>query len=89
MDQSDDIKKSIGAVLRKLRKHHSLTQQEVSDKTGVGRSHLPQVELGDKMPSVEVIMRLAAAFNILPSTLLKEIESECQNRGIEFPLSKD
>lgn len=59
-----DMKKTIGEVIKKARNSKKLTQNEVSDKTGISRNYLSDIENGRYMPSVETLMGLAKCLDI-------------------------
>lgn len=47
--------------LVKLRESMGYTQKQMSDITGISRSHYSQIETGEKTPSLEFAMRIKQA----------------------------
>lgn len=60
----------IGNVIKDLRLNKGLTQQEVSDKTGISRSVLSQYENNLVEPTATVIVKLSIFFEVSPSYIL-------------------
>ncbi len=60
----------IGEALRLIRVFHDLKQFEVAERLGVSRSHISQIEKGDKEPSLELIGKYSEEFGIAPSEIL-------------------
>lgn len=74
-------KNAAGRVIRKLRNDKRLTQEVFSGFVGIARSHLAMIENGDKLPNFETIWRIANAFEIKPSELVKLIECQaCKSK---------
>lgn len=67
-----NIKTIVGDNIRYFRKKRRLTIEELAFLSNVNRNYLNDIELGRKNPSIEVIERIALAFNIKPYELLKE-----------------
>jgi len=64
-----------GEKIRLLRKQQNVTQQEISDKVGIGRVHLSDLERGKKMPQAALIIKFAKVFGVTPNDLmLDELE---------------
>jgi transcriptional regulator with XRE-family HTH domain len=60
-----------GKRIRDLRKARKLTQPQITDATGVPQSTLSEIERGEsKDPSAEVLLKLAAFFEVEPEWLL-------------------
>lgn len=65
----------VGDAIAKLRKKKGLTQEVLSGLSDIGRTHLSAIERGERKPTLETIWRIAAAMDMLPSELVKEIEN--------------
>lgn len=50
--------------LRIWREYRGLTQQQLGDAAGVGKSHISQIEAGRKQPTVAVLQALARALAV-------------------------
>jgi len=59
-----------GCRLRELRKRRNLTQKQLADLIGVKNSIISFYEVGDRMPSPEIIVKLAAVLHSSTDFLL-------------------
>lgn len=59
-----------GERLRELRKQKNLTQRQLADLIGVKNSIISFYEVGDRIPSPEVIIKLASALHVSADYLL-------------------
>ena len=60
-----------GAVIRRVRKGYDWTQEDLAERSGLTTTYVGQVERGDKVPSLTVVLKLARALNVLPAELLE------------------
>jgi transcriptional regulator with XRE-family HTH domain len=60
------VAKSVSAY-RLIRK---LSQAELAERCGISRQGIDRIERGHAMPSLKMIEKLAAAFEVAPSELL-------------------
>ena len=65
---------SVAENVRAWRIERGLTQQELGEKIGVGRSYIAQIERGGKVPSMYMGKALAEALGCSVADLLKERE---------------
>lgn len=56
-----------GRRLREIRKAHRLTIGQLAEKANTGVRHLGRIERGEKQPSFELVITLAAAMNVSPA----------------------
>jgi transcriptional regulator with XRE-family HTH domain len=54
-------KERMAARLKALRERRGLTQEQLSEKSGVGRSHLARLETGKQDPTLGTLEKLAKA----------------------------
>lgn len=59
-----------GERLKKLRKEKRLTQKQLAAMIGVQHSVISFYEVGDRIPSVEVVIKLASALHVSADYLL-------------------
>ncbi|HXH39317.1 MAG TPA: helix-turn-helix transcriptional regulator [Thermoanaerobaculia bacterium] len=59
-----------GASVRRVRKEYEWTQEDLADRAGLTTTYVGQVERGDKVPSLTVVLKLAHALGVLPAELL-------------------
>lgn len=55
---------NIKTILKALRKFNRMTQEQVSDKLGISRAYLCQIETGKKEPTLGLIYKYAEVFGI-------------------------
>jgi transcriptional regulator with XRE-family HTH domain len=67
--RSDALAAEIGARLKQLRGRADLSLEQLSQRAKVSRGMLSQIELGRSVPTIGVLSRIAAAFEI-PVTVL-------------------
>jgi transcriptional regulator with XRE-family HTH domain len=54
----------LGAALARLRSAHGVTQESLALACGVQRSYIAELERGRRNPSVETLLRIAAALDV-------------------------
>lgn len=59
-----------GNRLRRLRKERKLTQKELAGRIGVKNSVISFYEVGDRTPSLEVLVKLSKALHVSTDVLL-------------------
>lgn len=69
---------SIGDSLRKIRvsQGDNLTQADVAEGAGISTRYYTYLEQGQKMPSLEVIMKIARAYKMTLSEFVKNFENQ-------------
>lgn len=68
-----------GKRLRSLRKEKNLTQKQFASLIGVQNSIISFYEVGDRVPSPEVVMKLASVFHVTTDYLLGVEKEETIN----------
>jgi len=69
-------RKTMGKVLRFLRKKRKWTQEVASGFAGVARSHYASIEGGRKNAEVDTLWKIAAAYDLRLSELFRLVEEE-------------
>jgi transcriptional regulator with XRE-family HTH domain len=59
-----DIRKKLGARLRKLREAQGWSQEELADRAGLHRTYISSVERGVRNPTITVLAKIAAALGV-------------------------
>lgn len=73
----EDVKDlAIGDKIRRLRRELDFTLQQLSDKTGLSKPLLSQVENGHVVPPVATLMRIARALGVNISFFFQEEEED-------------
>lgn len=65
---------AIGDRIRQLRRERLLTQEELSDKSGVGVASIIRIERGQVEPRFSTIRKLAKALEVDPPELVRDGE---------------
>lgn len=68
------IEEAFGIVLRRLRREFNISQEKLSENSGLDRTFISNIECGKQQPSLVTIFALANALNITPSSILMESE---------------
>jgi len=66
--------KAVGVTIRKLRKSMGISQEVLSGFAGIARTHLTMIENGTKQANFVTLCKIAAAFDMKPSELVRKIE---------------
>ena len=53
-----------GSNLRRLRTERGLNQTQLAESIGVVQSHIANIEVGGKNPSIEILTKLSAFFGV-------------------------
>lgn len=61
---------NLGSNLRKARARLELTQEQVSERSGVHATEVSRIEAGKRDPKVSTLERLAVAVEVPPGRLL-------------------
>ncbi|HKM02321.1 MAG TPA: helix-turn-helix transcriptional regulator [Bacilli bacterium] len=77
-----EIKQSLGIKIREIRKKRKWSLLEFSLRANINRNYLGDLENGRRNPTLEILERLAKAFNMSISELTfgLEIINEKENR---------
>lgn len=73
--------KTVGKVLRMLRKKRKWTQEVASGFAGVARSHYTQIECGRKRAEIDTLSKIAEAFDMRLSELFRLVEEEMDKQN--------
>lgn len=59
-----------GEALRLVRSFHEVNQSDLAEALGISRSYLSEIESGKKVPSLDLLQRYAAHFDMPLSSLI-------------------
>lgn len=66
---------SFGTAMRRLRIERGLSQEELAERMDMSsNAHISRLENGKKLPSLEMVFRLADALGVRASDIIREIE---------------
>ncbi len=69
--------KRFGEKLRYLRQRDGITMKQLSQKLRVSDSYVSQMQTGDKIPNVAMLIKIAGVFNVtLDQLAIDELEVE-------------
>lgn len=70
-----DIARIFGEVIRELRRKRGLSQEEFGFECELHRTYISLLERGKRIPSLTTIIQLATALKVLPSEIVRRVES--------------
>jgi transcriptional regulator with XRE-family HTH domain len=62
-----------GAIVRRLREARGLTQEQLAERSGVSGTYIGFIERGDNVPTLTIVLDLAAGLGISASELLRDL----------------
>ncbi|MES2476444.1 MAG: helix-turn-helix transcriptional regulator [Verrucomicrobiota bacterium] len=71
-ENSREIARDIGRVVRRLREIKGLSQEDFAELTGHHRTYIGFLERGERSPNVETVNRIARALEMKASDLLRD-----------------
>lgn len=74
MNKLTKIDSTFGEVLRKKRLVRKMTQELLSNESGLSRAYISELEMGHKDPSLYTLFKLSSALKIKISSLIDEVE---------------
>lgn len=74
LGSGDPIEQVLADNLVRERELRQLTQQGLSQTSGVGREHIAHIERGEQNPTLDTLVRLAEGLDISVEALLKPHE---------------
>jgi transcriptional regulator with XRE-family HTH domain len=69
-----------GEILRAYRLERELSQEQLSERVDVLRSFISSLENGTRQPSLDMILRLAKALDIMPGKLIDPIAEKMEQK---------
>lgn len=73
-------KQHCGATIRSVRKAKGMSQEVLSGFAGIARTHLTMIERGTKQANFSTICKIAEAFDMRPSELVRKMEEAEEKR---------
>lgn len=71
--EKSDINRHIGKVCQEYRLKNNLTQNQVSELTGLEPRHISQIERGLSKGSIDTLLKLCNAYQITPDVILYDL----------------
>jgi transcriptional regulator with XRE-family HTH domain len=69
-----DLKEAFGRVIKELREHRGLSQQELADYSEIDRTYISDLERGKYYPTLNVVYKLADVLKIKPHKLIERVD---------------
>ncbi len=66
-----DIRRQVGANVRKLRERRGWSQEVLAFESGLHRTYISGVERGVRNPTILVLQEIATALGVAPAKLLE------------------
>ena len=66
--------KTVGGTIKSIRKSRGISQEVLSGLAGIARTHLTMIENGTKQANFATICKIANAFDMKPSELVRKME---------------
>ena len=66
----------LGEEIRKARLASNLTQEELAFEAGISRNYVSLLELNQKSPAVDVLLRICDAMGVSAAKIIARIERE-------------
>lgn len=73
----------IGQRIRKVRKAHGLSQEELAEKVNISTTHMSHIETGNTKLSLQVLVDIAAALEVRTDDLLNDTSSSSKNAAMD------
>lgn len=72
----------IGQRIRKIRKAHALSQEELAEKIGISTTHMSHIETGNTKLSLPVLVAIASVLEVQTDDLLFEAATAARSRTL-------
>jgi len=83
---SNPIAKAFGVALRQLRKKNKFTQDQLAIASGLDRTYISMLELGQRAPSLKAIVSISRAMNVPLSQTIEQFEVALQAVETKDPI---
>jgi transcriptional regulator with XRE-family HTH domain len=72
---------AFGAIVRRLRTKHGLTQEKLAELADLNVSYIGFLERGENVPTLTIVLNLAGALDVNPADLVREVAATRQQNG--------
>lgn len=63
-----------GEAMKRLREKRGITQEALAHEAGITSSYAGQVERGQRVPSLTIVLKIARALGVRPGELIDHIK---------------
>ena len=85
MGHMRDLQETMGMVIRRERRTHSLTIKALAEQSGLSVVYLGEIERGKKYPSAGVLERIVHALELSVADLLELVADELRGGAVDHP----
>ena len=71
---------AFGQAVRALRAERGIAQEEMAALANIERSHMGKIERGEHMPTLALILKIAAALDVSAADLMAMTESNLRSK---------
>ena len=75
---------AIGQQIRKIRKAHGLSQEQLAERVGISTTHMSHIETGNTKLSLPVLVDMASALEVRTDDLLERTRYTSGNAAEEI-----
>lgn len=72
---------AFGLIVRELRTLRHMTQEQLAFESGLSRTYISLLELGERSPTLDTAMALCAALRITLSDLFQRVDASLNNKS--------
>lgn len=72
----------IGQRIRRIRKAHKLSQEELAEKVGISTTHMSHIETGNTKLSLSVFVDIAESLDVQTDSLLSDTPRDSVNTAM-------
>jgi len=76
MKYDAELLEATSIILRRLREEIGLSQEELAASSGITRSMIDKVERRERLPSLDILIKIAPALNKSASEIVSLIEAQ-------------
>jgi transcriptional regulator with XRE-family HTH domain len=74
------LQQKFGQLVRRRRQAIGISQEGLADRAGLHRTHISLLERGLRMPSLEVVRKLASGLDTTMASLMAELEGRSSKK---------
>lgn len=67
-----DVRRTLGANVRRARERRGWSQEELADRSGIHRTYISGVERGARNPTIRIVASIATALELPAAALVEE-----------------
>lgn len=72
-----DINQAFGQNFKKIRKHKTISHENLATASGVSRTSISLIEKGERLPNLYSFLMLAKGLEVDPAELIEPLRKTC------------